>query len=181
MTRYILFFLSILTLSIIFYSDKNISSRLPNYEMDGRCTGSSYCSACSNCSRCMHCSNGGSCGVCSGGSSSRSNFRPAYSTSGSSSKKSKARKVKSRSYSAPTNFYNEKTESANETEIQSETFLTVKTSILNVRSGPGIEYDVLAILKKGDTIRCIETSSADWIEIEVVETGVVGYVYKKLL
>lgn len=169
MGRYILSLLFVLTLSATSYSQKKDSSKLIASCCDGDrgCTGSSSCSACTNCSGCRHCAdNGGSCGVCSGGSSS--------SFTSTTKKKRKAKTSQSySSRSSSSGFYS----STAKPELLFGAELTVKTTILNLRSGPGKDYSVVAILEKGDKVRCLETSSAEWIKVEVVDRGIEGYVY----
>ena len=167
------------------YSQTKFKSKLiaSCCDVGGRCTGSSYCTACTNCSGCKHCAqNGGSCGVCLGGSN-RSTFTSYSSRSSKSVKKKKESTNYSNSYSSPSyGFYdNSTTASQASEEVLYDSVLTVKTSILNVRSGPGTNYSVIVKLEKGDYVRCIETTKVDWVKVEVVPAGTVGYVYKKNL
>ena len=71
--KYLTLYLLVSSL-LVGFSDESIVER-KNHELseipmcsttstEGRCTGSSYCTACKNCKYCGHCSNGGSCGVC---------------------------------------------------------------------------------------------------------------------
>lgn len=186
MTRKLLTLLFVLTLCATSYSQTKLKSKLiaSCCDVGGRCTGSSYCTACTNCSGCKHCAqNGGSCGVCSGGSS-RSSFTSTSSNSRTTkTKKRNSSYSNSKSVSSPTHgFYNNgATEPPATEEVQYDSILTVKTSILNVRTGPGTNYPVIIKLEKGDYVRCIETTKGDWVKVEVVPTGVEGYVYKKNL
>lgn len=185
MMRTLLILLFALSLCATCYSQTKLKSKLiaSCCDVGGRCTGSSYCTACTNCSGCKHCAqNGGSCGVCSGGSS-RSTFTSSSSRSSKSVKKKKGNTNYSNSYSTSSyRFYdNSTTASQASEEVLYDSVLTVKTSILNVRSGPGTNYSVIVKLEKGDYVRCIETTNEDWVKVEVVQTGVEGYVYKKNL
>lgn len=167
------------------YSQTKLKSKLiaSCCDVGGRCTGSSYCTACANCSGCKHCAqNGGSCGVCSGGNS-RSTFTSSSSHRSKSVKKKKKSANYSNSYSSPPyGFYdNSTTTSQTGEEVLYDSVLTVKTSILNVRSGSGTNYSVIVKLEKGDYVRCIETTKEDWVKVEVVPAGTVGYAYKKNL
>lgn len=173
MGRYILSLLFVLALSTTSFSQKKGSSKLlaSCCEGGGRCTGSAYCTACTNCSGCKHCAdNGGSCGVCSGGGSSRVVSYPSSQTS--TTRKTKTRKSTSSS-SSTSGFYTSPTNS----RILYGTLLTVKTATLNVRTSPGKDYPVRVVLEKGDEVRCMETSSAEWVKIEVVDLGIEGYVF----
>lgn len=47
------------------------------------------------------------------------------------------------------------------------TFITIKNTVQNVRTGPGLEYDVLGQLRQGETARVIgATINFDWVVIE---------------
>lgn len=167
MTRYILSLFFILTLSTNSYSQKKVSSKLlACCAVGGRCTGSSYCTACSNCSGCKHCAeNGGSCGVCAGGSG-LTNF------SSTSSTNRVRKKKKGSTYSTSSSvYYNNATPSIRVNEFALyDSILTVKTSILNVRTGPGKDYPIIVTLEKGDSVRVLETSAGDWIKVEIIGT-----------
>lgn len=186
MTRILFSLLFVLSLSTTVYSQTKLKSKLIASSCDagGRCTGSSYCTACSNCSRCKHCSqNGGSCGVCAGGSSA-SNFTSSSSGGNKSTKRKKnsSSSTTSRYSSAAYGLYdNDSTSTPANEEVSYDTVLTVITSILNVRSGPGKDYPVLVKLERGEYVRCIETTTADWVKVEVVGLSIEGYVYRKNL
>ncbi len=186
MTRTVLTFLFALSLCATCYSQTKLKSKLiaSCCDVGGRCTGSSYCTACTNCSGCKHCAqNGGSCGVCSGGSS-RSSFTSTSSSSRTTkSKKRNSSYSNSKSASSPTyGFYDDNTTTASvNDEVLKGTIMIVKTSMLNVRTGPGTNYPVIIKLEKGDYVRCIESTKGDWVKVEVVPAGVEGYVYKKNL
>ena len=62
-----------------------------------------------------------------------------------------------------------------------DALLTVISSTLNLRSGPGAEYDVLLQLKKGEFVRCVETASGEWIKIEIASSEIEGYVRREFL
>jgi uncharacterized protein YgiM (DUF1202 family) len=64
---------------------------------------------------------------------------------------------------------------------------TVAVETLNVRSGPGTEFEILAELTKGDEVTITETAGENWVKIEVLildgnETSTLeGYVFRKYL
>lgn len=174
-----------LSLCATCYSQTKLKSKLIASCCDtgGRCTGSSYCTACSNCSGCKHCAqNGGSCGVCSGGSS-----RSSFTSTGSSGRSTKSKKrnssySNSKSTSSSYGFYDDNTSTASvNDEVLKGTIMIVKTSILNVRTGPRKDYPIVVKLKNGELVRVLETTKTEWIKIEVFDTGVVGYVLKENL
>jgi len=155
---------------------------LTELEALGRCTGSAYCNICKDCSRCGYCNGGGACGVCSGGGSSRSNLRSSnYSTGNSSTSSSRSRSVRSTAtYSAPnTGSYT--------TTILLPIDAIVASEMLNLRSGPGTEYDILLRLSAGDSVTITAPAGNQWVQVEVtVSDGVYeytleGYVFKKYL
>ncbi len=120
----------------------------------GRCTGSSYCTACKNCSGCKHCSkNGGSCGVCSGGS------RKVY-----------------KNYKSSSNSYS--SSSSNRKRYLKGDYLTVKSTTLNLREGPGTKYKVIEKLNDQSSLTFIE-SRGPWLKVKVKKTKTIGYVYFK--
>ena len=130
-------------------------------EVEGRCTGSAYCSACSSCSRCAHCSNGGTCGVCSSSSSYSS-----YSTP-KAKKKSKA----------STYYY----KPIKETKVYYENeFITIYAEAINLREKPNTQSIILEKLGYGDAVVFIE-KNGEWSKVKVEETGTIGFVFSKLL
>jgi len=144
------------------------------------CYGYSPCNACKDCSRCRHCNSGGSCGMCSGGSV------PNYRNSSSSGAGS------TRSRSTTRSNYNSSSYSASNTSVSRTTvylpvLATVAVETLNVRSGPGTEFEILAELTKGDEVTITETAGENWVKIEVLildgnETSTLeGYVFRKYL
>lgn len=128
-------------------------------ESGGRCTGSAYCRACTNCSRCGHCNSGGSCGVCGDGSNQT------Y----SSPKKTK------KSFS---NYYTSTREISKE-YYENET-IYISNEVINLRSGPGLNYEIIEQIYSGDPVTFIE-KEGEWIKVKVSDTGSIGYLYAKLL
>jgi hypothetical protein len=160
----------ILTMLTFYFSDiteKKITSKYnctKIIENEGRCSGSSYCSACSNCSRCAHCSNGGTCGVCSGSSSN--SF---YTTTPKAKKKVKI--------TTSTYYY----EPVQETTVYYENeSITIYSETINLREEPNTKSIILEKLSYGDTVVFIE-KTGEWSKIKVEETGTIGFVFSKLL
>lgn len=125
---------------------------------EGRCTGSAYCTACRNCSRCAHCGSGGSCGVCS---SSESYYPPPAKTK-------TARKAKS-----TTSTQSLRSHYAGEV-------LLITTENVNLREGPGTNYDVVQTLGRNETV-LFRKKFGDWALVEVQENGAEGCVHLKYL
>lgn len=146
----------------------------------GRCTGSSSCSACSNCSRCGHCSNGGSCGVCARYSEPVrytvpriTRERIAKSTSKSNERGSKQLKFYDKSVKvtgSKKGIYN----------YRSDDMLAVNSEILNLREGPGVEYQVIEVLEKHELLKLIAIEG-EWLQVKVIETGNRGFVNVKFV
>ncbi len=154
--------ITILLLGILYVSSgkKNLVSS--NYDCvsvhtdEGRCTGSSSCRVCKNCSRCAHCSNGGTCGVCAGTGSYKSNYdapKPAKTIKTTPSVDSKK------------TFY-------------TTTTLKVKNTTLNLRKGPGVNFEIVEKLSLGDELIFIESKN-DWIYVKVVNSQNKGWVHSK--
>jgi flagellum-specific peptidoglycan hydrolase FlgJ len=61
---------------------------------------------------------------------------------------------------------------------EKKTVGTVTASVLNVRKGPGTNYDVIGTLKKGSQVR-IASLQGDWYDIYYDEHG--GYVHKNYI
>lgn len=120
----------------------------------GRCTGSAYCSACSNCSRCAHCNAGGTCGVCSG-SATESYSKPAKARSASRTTRKETRVP----VTVPGNY------------------VLVKSEELNLREGPGTNYDILEKLTMSQKL-IVLSLQGDWLNVRVANTGTQGYVHK---
>ena len=148
----------------------------------GRCTGSAYCSACSNCSRCAHCSNGGSCGVCASysqpvrytapkkASEIRSSY-PSKSSAQASFNLGSCEKTKSKNASA----------SKKVTPVyRSEDMLAVASEVLNLREGPGTEYELIEVLHKDDLIKVIAVDG-EWLQVKVIQSGNYGFVNAKFV
>lgn len=53
------------------------------------------------------------------------------------------------------------------------------TSNLNLRSGPGINHETVAVLKEGDTVKLLENTSGDWVKIQYRDKT--GYSAKQFL
>lgn len=145
---------------------------------NGRCTGSAYCSACSNCSRCAHCSNGGSCGVCASYSAPVRYTAPRTVSRGRAKNTSK----NTVTTSSNSNFYSKpKKEAVNKRMIinyHSEDMLAVDSEILNLREGPGTEYEVIEVLEKYVVIKVIAIDG-EWLQVKVIESGNYGFVNVK--
>lgn len=141
---------------------------------EGRCTGSASCSACTNCSRCAHCSNGGSCGVCGGRSTQT--FYKAKPSRGSTKRKTR------NTYTTATTTYDntpdiKKVSEVRYFEVQS---LTTTTENVNLREGPGTNFEILERLPESEIVMIVEQFE-EWIQVEVETTGAVGYIYFKYL
>lgn len=151
---------------------------------EGRCTGSAYCSACSNCSRCAHCSNGGSCGVCA------SYSPPVRYTSPLKAAPSKRRAAYSSKSIAPSSFNSEAfvnpkskkvTSNKKSTAVyRSEDMLAVDSEILNLREGPGTEYEVMEVLHKDELLKVIAIDG-EWLQVKVIQSGNYGFVNAKFV
>lgn len=168
--RFILFSLSLT--AIILVDSKPVLNIVGAY--CGKCTGSAYCDVCSNCSRCAHCTSGGSCGMCndgyapvSPGRTQRSHLIP----------KTQTNKADVYQYS-DTNYEN--------TDELSFTAM-VKVENLNIRQGPGTQYNVIGQLKQGDTVEVIKKATAKWALIRAEQwdgtemVQIEGYVYLSYL
>lgn len=137
-----------------------------------RCTGSVSCRACKNCNYCKHCNSGGSCGVCRGGDSSRNSCYSTYSRNSSPSGRSYSSSAGNSFYSTPSS-----------TELRN---YYVNAELLNVRSGPSVDYPVIGKLTKGE-VHLGTPSTSSWIKIEIISISngklkqITGYVQKKYL
>lgn len=143
---------------------------------EGRCTGSSYCTACRNCSRCRHCSGGGSCGVCSGGyrSTARTNKSYNYKRSNTHNKSYSTRSSKQiTNKSSTVNSYSNDVSSAYYLKS-----LWVNAQSLNLRNGPGASYTVIERLKKGQKLTFLKMIG-NWVKVKVKSTMTIGYVHYK--
>lgn len=147
--------LLILFISFIHQTDDNnkhvITSKQRCYTLEtnnGKCTGSAYCTTCKNCSRCAHCSNGGSCGVCDSG------VKKSYS---STNKKNTS--ITKKNYLVGNNLY-------------------VTNTSLNLRSGPGINYEIVEKLSKNDELTFVKKQE-DWIKVIVTNSKNTGWVFYK--
>lgn len=157
---------NIMLISLVLLSLNTVVAQTPSEKLiasccsteEGRrCTGSAYCTACTNCSRCKHCSGGGSCGVCDRGNRSKRASSTSKSNTSESTYAVKSKKVINRS------FYKGE-------------LLFVANTTLNLRSGPGTKYEIIAKLKLNDELTYIE-SSGDWIKVKVKKSGVEGWAY----
>ncbi len=106
-----------------------------------RCTGSSSCRACKTCNYCAYCTGGGSCGVCGGGKT--------YSA---------PNRVSSKGGSRSTNAYSNPS-------ISIGSKASVISSTLNVRSGPGTNFDVVFTLNSGDQVEVMEKPNNGWVKV----------------
>ena len=151
----------------------------------GRCTGSSYCTACTNCSRCKHCNSGGSCGVCAGGSRRTTTTKSYKSNSTNGSSSSYSGNSSSNSFSKNNNnrFYSSETYDL-PNDVYSEYYLKtliVNAETLNLRSGPGANYEILEKLTKNQELVFL-AMTGDWVKVRVKSTNTIGFVnYKYVL
>lgn len=149
-------------------------------DKDGRCYGYNPCTACKNCSSCNYCNSGGSCGMCSSGQ--KSNQSTSARSSASHSNGSNSTRGRNNSSS----FYNSNTSPEIRTIYLPATAI-VSAETLNVRKGPGMEFEVVARLSAGDFVTVTEKAGEKWVKIEVMiwndgETVMVeGYVFKEYL
>jgi uncharacterized protein YraI len=51
---------------------------------------------------------------------------------------------------------------------------------LQVRAGPGLNYDVMLVLSEGDRLTLNGVKSNDWLEVQTA-TGVQGWVWERVL
>ncbi|MEM9438048.1 MAG: SH3 domain-containing protein [Pseudomonadota bacterium] len=58
---------------------------------------------------------------------------------------------------------------------------SVSGSRVNMRNGPGTQYQVLAQLARGDEAEVLQDPGAGWVKIRVAETGRVGWMAASLL
>ncbi|OXB00413.1 hypothetical protein B0A75_08865 [Flavobacterium oncorhynchi] len=61
---------------------------------------------------------------------------------------------------------------------RSNDMLAVDSDILNLRNGPGIEYEAIEILKKHALLKLIAIDG-EWLQVKVIESGNYGYVNAK--
>lgn len=129
-----------------------------------RCSGDASCSACKNCSGCKHCAKeGGTCGVCSGGVTLKQSY---YSKPSASKKRSKDKKTLSTGTTV-SNYY-------------SGQILLPTIESINLRNGPGTDYEILETFGENQTVIFI-SKIGDWLKVQVEDTGTVGYVNIKYL
>lgn len=129
------------------------------HEDGGRCTGSAYCSACKNCSRCAHCSSGGSCGVCS----SRTN----YETKTTKTKRNANSSYKSSASKSTVIYYKE-----------DQLLITIQD--VNLRNGPGTEYEILRLISKGTPV-FFKEKKGEWALVRMKSIDKTGYINLKYL
>ena len=183
-----IFLFSFSLIGILFLTDKSlptINSALN--ECCGKCVGSEYCTACTNCSRCAHCSGGGTCGVCSSGTTRKS------SRSSSSYKRVEPAENAYIRFAPSTGSSQEKgnnntTKKPEPVHLPASTQLVlVNAEVVNIRQGPGTEFEVVGKLYKDDQVTILENTTKKWVLIQTEKsddpTSVIikGYVYASFL
>ncbi len=123
----------------------------------GKCTGSAYCTACSNCSGCKHCTSGGSCGVCSGGAK----WKPAPEPRGTSGTKS----------TTPKSTTNDPYGTSTDSNKAIGGSVHVVSTTLNMRKGPGVEFDIVIVLNKDAFLTILDPENDGWIHVSHSEMG----------
>lgn len=146
---------------------------------EGRCTGSSYCTACKNCSSCKYCNSGGSCGVCTGGSRRTTTPKSYKSNSTNRSSSSYSRYGSTNSYSSnkSNGFYSSEIYDL-PNDVYSEYYLKtliVNAKTLNLRKGPGANYEILEKLNKNQELVFL-AMTGDWVKVKVKSTNTIGFV-----
>lgn len=149
MRFFLLLFLVWLSLTV---SGQTDSTQLASC-CEGKCTGSAYCTACKNCSGCKHCNSGGTCGVCSSGVKWKAAPSPSSSGTGTGSHTTKPKTTEAPSSNKPSY------------ESTMPTIVGVISQTLNLRSGPGTEYDVVLVLSKGQVLTVLEPASNGWLKV----------------
>ena len=135
-------------------------------------------------SRCGHSNSGGSCGMCSGGGSGRNQKSSNRSSQNKNSSSQGSGSTKS-NYQAPT-YYNPP-DAPPPRRLYLPAPAHVLATTLNVRGGPGTEFEILARLTEGDYVTITETAGENWVKIKIsVWDGSEfrrqeGYVFKKHL
>ncbi|MEI6411477.1 MAG: SH3 domain-containing protein [Bacteroidota bacterium] len=118
----------------------------------GKCVGSASCNACKTCEYCHYCNSGGTCGVCN--SNPSSTHQPQY----------------SKEYTNRYNFTENNKQPpfiGNQTHfIQLPASAIVNAKNLNVRAGPGINFEIINKLSTGDNVTVTEFLSKSWVKIE---------------
>lgn len=129
-------------------------------ECCGKCVGSGNCRACKNCNYCKYCNSGGSCGVCGGGGGGSSYERTPKSSSYPN-------------YTPPSATYKKKV-----TKLY-----IVNTKLLNVRSGPGLNYSVIDKIGFATLVTIEKIIGTSWVLIKYNEGGLykTGYVVKRFI
>lgn len=166
------------------------SSKLVASNASGRCVGSDYCTACRNCSACKWCNSGGSCGVCGGGSSrsrSRLSSRQGatslhyYDPPRSYKNNSSAAGYNNKGNNRSTSHFFSTVHNSNETDFY-PIKKTVNTKTLNVRSGPGTQYDIIDKLFKYELVPTYGTSDK-WTKVKYYKDDEYyeGYVFSQYL
>ena len=141
----------------------------------GRCTGSAYCTACKNCRYCKYCSNGGSCGVCSGGSKRTYKPKPTYTYPSTST--STTNSYWYNKGNAKSNIYNLSNDIFSKYYLKN---LMVNTLTLNLRTGPGTEYNVLKRINKYQKLIFL-AMTGNWVKVKVKSTNIIGFVHYKYI
>ena len=62
----------------------------------------------------------------------------------------------------------------------SEDMLAVDSEILNLREGPGTEYEVMEVLHKDDLLKVIAIDG-EWLQVKVIQSGNYGFVNAKFV
>jgi hypothetical protein len=140
--------------------------------------------ACRDSSRCGYCNRAGSCRACSGGGSGRNQKSSNRSSQNKNSRSPDSGSTRS-NYQAPT-YYNPP-DAPPPRRLYLPAPAHVLATTLNVRGGPGTEFEILARLTEGDYVTITETAGESWVKITVsVWDGSEfrrqeGYVFKKHL
>lgn len=164
MKQALLFLVCLLAGSSCFSQDNLIAGCCTSAK-EARCTGSPYCSACTNCSRCAHCGAGGTCGVCSSRSGSNTRTTPRTSTGRKNNSTREYGGSRTRSIETATDA-----DGSARCEVIPET--------LNLRTGPGGNFRVIAKLPKGTELIRLG-SKGDWLKVRVAGSNKTGYVLGK--
>jgi hypothetical protein len=139
-------------LGLIVFSHPNKIRLFNSDTCCGKCIGAARCTACRTCEYCHYCNSGGTCGVCT--SNPSSTHQPQY----------------SKKYTNRNNFTKNKKQSpftGNQTrfiQLPSSAIVTAKN--LNVRAGPGTNFEIIDKLSTGDGVTVTEFLGKSWAKIE---------------
>ena len=71
-------------------------------------------------------------------------------------------------------------DTASQPQVESENLLYVDSELVNLRDGPGTNFEILSQVERGDELAEVERRGS-WINVTATESGATGWIFGRLV